>query len=228
MSLSVGHHNVPLPYEAQAQSQSQFQLTSDPSLVLSPVPLGKVPHFDGSDYARWSDDMKMHPFGLKPALWTICVVGVQQSEDGIMTRELEHDMYRNAQAVCVLRGALSTYEYNKIRGLDSAKEIWDTLKMSHEGSEDVIESKIDLIQGELESFVMNKDETVDQMYNRLKLLVTEIRGLGCRDWDDAKFAKKLLRLFAPRNPMLATFVRSNPNFKTMKPSNWQTFSPIMK
>ena len=50
------------------------------------------------------------------------------------------------------------------------------------------------------TFGMNKDETVDQMYNRLKLLVAEIRGLGSRDWDDAKFTKKLLRVFAPRNP----------------------------
>ena len=101
-------------------------------------------------------------------------------------------MYHNAQAVRVLRGSLSTYEYNKVRGLDSVKEIWDTLKMSHEVSEEVHESKIDLIQGELEAFVMNKDEMIEKMYNRLKLLIIEIRGLRSKDWDDAKVTKKPL------------------------------------
>ena len=56
---------------------------------------------------------------------------------------------------------------NKVRGIVSAKEIWDTLKMSHEGSEEVKEEKMDLLQGELEAFVMKKDVTVQQMHDRL-------------------------------------------------------------
>jgi len=129
---------VPPTYEAQPQSQNNFNT----SLSFSPVPLGKIPHFDGSDYARWSDNMKMHLYGLNPALWTVCVIGVQQPEDGILTPELEHDMFRNAQAVRVLRSSLCTYEYNKVRGIESAKEIWDTLQMSHEGSDEVKEGKM--------------------------------------------------------------------------------------
>ena len=89
--------------------------------------------------------MKLHLYGLNPALWTVCVIGVQQPKDGILTPELEHDMFRNAQAVRVLISSLCTYEYNKVRGIESAKEIWDTLQMSHEGSDEVKEGKIDLL-----------------------------------------------------------------------------------
>jgi hypothetical protein len=37
------------------------------------------------------------------------------------------------QATTVLLASLCRDEYNKVSGLDNAKEIWDTLKIAHEG-----------------------------------------------------------------------------------------------
>jgi hypothetical protein len=34
----------------------------------------------------------------------------------------------------VLLASLCREEYNKVSGLDNAKEIWDTLKIAHEGN----------------------------------------------------------------------------------------------
>ena len=90
-------------------------------------------------------------------------------------------------------------EYNKVRGMIIAKEIWETIQMSHEGNEKVKEGKMNLLQGELEVFVMKKDETIQQMHDRLTLLVTEIKTLGSKDWDDFKVTKKMLRAYAPKN-----------------------------
>ena len=53
--------------------------------------------------------------------------------------------------------------------------------MSHEGNDEVKEGNMDLLQGDLEAFVMKKDETVQQMHDRLALLVTEIKSLGSKD-----------------------------------------------
>ena len=64
---------------------------------------------------------------------------------------------------------------------------------------------------------MKADETLEQMYDRLRLLVTEIRTLGSNDWDDGKVTKKLLRAYAPRNQMVATLIREKKRFKTMSP-----------
>ncbi|XP_039834532.1 uncharacterized protein LOC120695316 [Panicum virgatum] len=110
-------------------------------------------------------------------------------------------------------------EYNKVRGIVSAKEIWDTLKMSHEGNDEVKEKKMDLLQVELEAFVMKKDETVQQMHDRLTLLVTDIKTLGSKDWDDFKVTKKMLRAYAPNNSVLATIIRGKNSYKKMKPIN---------
>jgi hypothetical protein len=81
----------------------------------------------------------------------------------------------------------------------------------------VNEGKMDVLQGELESFVMKKDESLKEMHDRLKLLVTEIRMLGSKDWDERKVTKKMLRAYAPKNPMLATMIRDKRKFKHMLP-----------
>ena len=47
---------------------SNFQSSN---LSFSTVSMGKPPDFDGTDYARWSEDMQVHLYGLNPHLWTI-------------------------------------------------------------------------------------------------------------------------------------------------------------
>jgi hypothetical protein len=45
-------------------------------------------------------------------------------------------------------------EYNKVSGLDNAKQIWDTLKISHEGNDVTMLTKMELVEGELGRFAM--------------------------------------------------------------------------
>jgi hypothetical protein len=58
---------------------------------------------------------------------------------------------------------------------------------------------MDLINGELELFFIKDGETVQEMYDRLMVLVSDVRALGSKDWDDSKVTKKLLRAFAPKD-----------------------------
>src|SRR6185312_7643374 len=108
-------------------------------------------------------------------------------------------------------------EYNKVRGIISVKEIWETLQMSHEGNDEVKEGKMDLLQGDLEAFVMKNDEIIQQMHDRLTLLFNEIKTLGSKDWDDFKVTKKMLRAYAPKNPKLTTIIRGKESYIKMKP-----------
>jgi hypothetical protein len=76
---------------------------------------------------------------------------------------------------------------------------------------------MDLINGELELFFMKDGETVREMYDRLMLLVSDIRALGSKDWDDSKVTKKLLRAFAPKDKNLTTMIKRDPNYPKMTP-----------
>jgi hypothetical protein len=77
---------------------------------------------------------------------------------------------------------------------------------------------MDLINGELELFFMKDGETVREMYDRLMVLVSDIRALGSKDWDDSKVTKKLLRAFAPKDKNLTAMIRRDPRYPTMTPN----------
>jgi hypothetical protein len=161
----------------------------------------------------------MHLYRLHPSLWKIVVVGVTISAEGeALTLENERDLHHNVQATRVIMRSLCSQEFNKVRNIQIAKGIWDTLKEAHEGTEHVRQGKMDLINGELELFFMMDGETVREMYDRLMLLVSDIRVLGSQDWDDSKVTKKLLKAFAPKDKNLAAMIRRDPNYYKMTPN----------
>jgi hypothetical protein len=48
---------------------------------------------------------------------------------------INEQIHKNAQATIVLLASLCRDEYNKVSDLDNAKQIWETLKISHEGND---------------------------------------------------------------------------------------------
>jgi hypothetical protein len=74
----------------------------------------------------------------------------------------------------IILSSLCRDEYNKVSGLDNAKQIWDTLKISHEGNNATMITKMELVEGELGRFTMISGEKPTQTYNRLKTLVNKI------------------------------------------------------
>jgi hypothetical protein len=77
---------------------------------------------------------------------------------------------------------------------------------------------MDLINGELELFFTKDGETVREMYDRLMLLVSDIRALESVDWDDSKVTMKLLRAFAPKDKNLEAMIIRDPNYHKMTPN----------
>jgi hypothetical protein len=46
-----------------------------------------------------------------------------------------------------------------VNGLEEAKDVWTTLRMTHEGSKPMRKAKIDMLEGQLNRFVLFDDET---------------------------------------------------------------------
>jgi hypothetical protein len=57
---------------------------------------------------------------------------------------INEQIHKNAQATTVLLASLCRDEYNKVSGMDNAKQIWDTLKISHEGNDATMITKMEL------------------------------------------------------------------------------------
>jgi hypothetical protein len=183
---------------------------------LLSIPLGKPPHFDGEDYAFWSHKMRSHLFSLHPSIWEIVENGMQfdSTDNPIFINEQIH---KNAQATTVLLASLCRDEYNKVSGLDNAKQIWDTLKISHEGNNATMITKMELVEGQLGRFAMIRGEEPTQTYNRLKTLVNKIRSYGSTRWMDHDVVRLMLRYFTIIDPHLVNLIRENPRYTKMMP-----------
>jgi hypothetical protein len=91
---------------------------------------------------------------------------------------INEQIHKNVQATIVLLASLYSDEYNKVNGLDNAKQIWDTFKISHEGNNATMITKMELVEGKLGRFAMIRGEEPTQTYKRLKTLIYKIRSYG--------------------------------------------------
>jgi hypothetical protein len=130
---------------------------------------------------------------------------------------INEQIHKNAQATTVLLASLCRDEYNKVSGLDNSKQIWDTLKISHEGNDATMITKTELVEGELGRFAMIRGEEPTQTYNRLKTLVNKIRSYGSTRWTDHDVVRLMLRSFTVIDPHLVNLICENPRYTKMTP-----------
>jgi hypothetical protein len=191
--------------------------------------------FDGEDYNIWSDKMRHHLTSLHTSIWDVVEIGVHVPSPGdedYDSDEVAQIRHFNSQATTILLTSLSREEYNNVQGLKSAKEIWDILKTAHEGDEVTKITKRKTIEGELGRFRLRQGEEPQDMYNRLKTLVNQVRNLGSTKWDDHEMVKVILRSLVFLNPTQVQLIRGNPRYTLMSPEevigNFVSFELMIK
>ena len=71
----------------------------------------------------------------------------------------------NYKAINTLHCALNPMEFNRISTCKTAKEIWDKLKVTHEGTSQVKKSKIALLSNQYEIFKMQANESITSWFD---------------------------------------------------------------
>jgi hypothetical protein len=138
-------------------------------------------------------------FSLHSSIWEIMENGMQfDSSDNLVL--INEQIHKNAQATTVLLASLCKDEYSKVSGLNIAKQIWDTLKISHEGNNVAMITKMELVEGELGRFSMKRGEEPTKTYNMFKTLVNKIWSYGSTRWTDHDVVRLMLRSFTVIDP----------------------------
>jgi hypothetical protein len=137
------------------------------SKISLSTPIGKLPHFDGTHYTKWWNNMKMYLISLNPSIWKIVCTSIDLVESIAkeLTYDQEQQIHHNAQVTIMLLSSLEREIFDWVDDLEVAKEIWDTLKVTHEGTKHMRKDKIEMIEGKLDRFVMDNDETPQKMFN---------------------------------------------------------------
>jgi hypothetical protein len=148
------------------------------SMAYTSVPIGNAPYFDGTNYNQLKHCMKSYLYSISPEVCEVVCDGVDFSEDDEEpTPKQLQKIHRNAQAITILNSLMDKEEFNRVDGLEEAKDVWTTLRMAHEGSKLMRKAKIDMFEGQLNRFVIFDNETPQDMFNRLKKLVNMTKTL---------------------------------------------------
>jgi hypothetical protein len=96
-----------------------------------------------------------------------------------------------------------------------AKDVWTTLQIAHEGSKPLRKAKIEMLEGQLNHFIMYDFETPHEMFNRLKKLVNKARALGSKKWTDHMLTERLMMAYTPMNYNVVALIHQDPAYKKM-------------
>ena len=75
---------------------------------------------------------------------------------------------------------------------ESAKEIWDKLVMTYEGTSQVREMKINMFVHQYKLFKMQPDETIKEMFTRLTDITNNLKSLG-KTYTNEEMVRKSLK-----------------------------------
>ena len=87
-------------------------------------------------------------------------------------------------------------EFNRIWQCKSAKEIWRLLEITHEGTNQVKESRINILVHDYELFSIKDFESIVKMFSGFMVIVNELEALG-NTYTEVEKVIKILR-FLPK------------------------------
>jgi hypothetical protein len=155
--------------------------------------------------------MKNYVYSISPEVWQVVYDGVDFLDDNEQsTLDQLQKIYHNAQAISILTSSIDKEEFNRVNSLDVANDIWTTLRMTHEGSKPVRKGKVEMIEGQLNRFIMYDDKTHHEMFNRLKKLVKTARVIGSKKWNNYMLTERLMMAYTPMNYNIVALIRQDP------------------
>ena len=88
--------------------------------------------------------------------------------------------------------AVTNEEFKKISSTETTKEAWTILQITYEGTKSVKDSKLQRLTTSFEEIKMEKDESFDEFYAKLKDIVNSAFNLG-ETIPEPKIVRKVLR-----------------------------------
>ncbi|XP_070017001.1 uncharacterized protein [Nicotiana sylvestris] len=150
----------------------------------------RPPLFNGQYYSWRKNRMRDYIIGEDYDIWDIVTDGplatMKKNVEGVDVPKIRVDCNavdlrkwkKNAKAKKCLVCGLDPDKYSKIQRCTTAKKIWDTLQVAHEGTPQVKRSKGTLLYSQYENFTIKEGEDIQEMHTRFTTLTNELKSLG--------------------------------------------------
>jgi hypothetical protein len=128
----------------------------------------------------------------------------------------EKEIHFNARAKNCLFESFSMDVFNQVFTLNTAHEVWLKLEELHDSRSNVHEQKYCLAQQSYDSFKMNDDELVCDMYSHLNLVINELNPIGLIKLGDANIVRKIISMLPQKKyASIITILHNMEDLSTM-------------
>ncbi|KAK2357503.1 gag-protease polyprotein [Trifolium repens] len=172
----------------------------------------KPPLFSGEYFDFWKIRMKAHLEAQGDGIWNAVAEGPfipMSVVNGVGTPKIQSSwdeddkkkILNDKKAINILQSALSMDEFFRISTCETAKEIWDTLVETHEGTAEVKRSRLNTLSQEYELFTMQPGESILNLQKRFVHLTNHLKALGktlTNDELNLKVLRSLTREWQPK------------------------------
>ena len=165
--------------------------------------INRPPMFNGDGYSYWKVRMKIFIEAIDLDIWNAIENGpfipMHTSEGKIIEKprsiwsdddkkKVQYDL----KAKNIITSALGIDEFFRISNCKSAQEMWETLEVTHEGTNEVKRARINSLTREYELFSMNQGESIQDMQKRFTHIVNHLITLG-KSFQNEDLINKVLR-----------------------------------
>ena len=160
--------------------------------------------FNEANYSYWKERMRIFIQSTNYDLWKIIMNGpdtsLKMGEDGQRvprtdeewTPEEKKKVKMHAKEINLMHCAISFEKYRKVSRYKSAKEIWDKLQLTYEGTKQIKQTKTNMFMREYELFCMREDENIDEMFERFSVIINNLDMIR-KSFQDEELVRKILR-----------------------------------
>ncbi|GJS91497.1 zf-CCHC domain-containing protein [Tanacetum coccineum] len=162
--------------------------------------------FESDGFIYWKKKFETYVKSKYLDLWHVIIYGdFQPTENKPETKkdeiipfdkqsdDLKRRLAKNNEAKMVIYNALPRKEYERIFMCKTAKEIWETLLITHQGNSQVKDNKIDLLVQQYEQFMILEDESIDNAFARVNTIITSLKSLD-KGYSNKNYVRKFLRV----------------------------------
>ncbi|KAG9447556.1 hypothetical protein H6P81_013684 [Aristolochia fimbriata] len=187
----------------------------------------KPPVLDGTNFPYWKTRKKVFIKALDEKAWKSVLTGWTPptiiNVAGNITIKPEVDwtvaedktLNQNAKALNVIFYGVDQERFKLISTCESAKDAWEVLSTTYEGTAEVRLSKLQLLNHKFENLQMEEDETIAEYDARIRDIANEIFTLG-RKIPEAEQVQKVLRSLTEKFAVKVAAIEECKDLDTLK------------
>ncbi|GKB07908.1 hypothetical protein Tco_0836192 [Tanacetum coccineum] len=212
---------------AQKSLNPSLNRSMDSDKYLEGQSMQRPPLFESDHFIYWKNRFETYVKAKDLDLWHIILNGdfpplARNKETQILEivpfeqqdDDLKKKLAKNNEAKMVLYNALPKKEYERIFMCKTAKDIWQSLLITHQGNSQVKDNKIDLLVQQYEQFTILEEESIDSGFARFNTIITSLKALD-EGFSSKNYVRKFLRALHPKWGARVTVIEESKDLSSL-------------